>query len=201
MITREMIAEAVLAIGFDSLTMTKVADRLGVSHAALYSHVADRDDLVVAAADRAVTQMSVPDPADDWRNYLRAIAHALYEMELNNPGLNAALEDSDGVSEVLRVRLAEVHGELVNLGFDASAAFMALELVAVIASDSADRSTRLLRRSQRSRVELGEAWSEGYDDELRTLMIAATTTEPTEWFTNKLEVVLDGVGTSLAPKG
>lgn len=200
-ITREMIAEAVLAVGFDSLTMTKVADRLGVSHAALYSHVADRDDLVVAATDRAIEAMDLPAPVRDWRPYLRAIANALYRMELTHPGLHAALEESDGVSVALRDRLAEVHGQLVELGFEAPSAFLALELVASVAGDSARRSVRLLRRSDRSRAELGEAWSDGYDDELRGLMIDATTSEPTAWFEHKLEVVLDGVHASLAPKG
>ncbi|MBN9179457.1 MAG: TetR family transcriptional regulator, partial [Microbacterium sp.] len=69
-VTREAVADAALDLGFDGLTVTAVGDRLGVSHAALYRHVRDRDDLVRAATERLAERHPPPPPAEHWRETL-----------------------------------------------------------------------------------------------------------------------------------
>jgi AcrR family transcriptional regulator len=53
-LSRDAIADAVIEVGFENLTLVAVAERLGVTHASLYGNVTDRDDLVIAAADRLI---------------------------------------------------------------------------------------------------------------------------------------------------
>lgn len=198
-LTREMIADAALAIGFDNITMTNVADRLGVSHAALYTHVRDRADLVVAAVDRLAAGIDWPPPDPDWDAYLRAEAAAIYRAMFDHPGLTAALDEADDVPEVFKQHLAEVHAHLVSLGFDPTDAFLAIDLVADLAGDSAQRSAQLVRRGDEARRELGEAWSKGYDEDLRILMADALVADPMQWFDAKLNIVMAGIEVRLAP--
>ena len=55
-IDRTAIAEAVLELGLDGISMKAVADHLGVSVAGLYHHVANRHELLVLAAERSLSR-------------------------------------------------------------------------------------------------------------------------------------------------
>ena len=54
-IDRDAIAEAVLELGLDGISMKAVADHLGVSVAGLYHHVSNRRELLVLAAERSLS--------------------------------------------------------------------------------------------------------------------------------------------------
>jgi AcrR family transcriptional regulator len=63
--------------GFGALTLTRVAELLGVTTMALYHHVASRDELVV---DRVITRTLVApalDPDAGWEEQVRASLRAL----------------------------------------------------------------------------------------------------------------------------
>ena len=77
-IDRERIIEAALDVGFDNLSMKRVADRLGVHPSALYYHFSDRAELEQSVA-AAVIDLTIDDrwmPADDasWQDWVRALA-------------------------------------------------------------------------------------------------------------------------------
>ncbi|GGK94255.1 TetR/AcrR family transcriptional regulator C-terminal domain-containing protein [Mangrovihabitans endophyticus] len=71
-----------------SLSMRRVAESLGVGTMSLYTYVASRAELVEAMLDsvygEAVTQLEKISPSD-WRNGLRHVAAANWEMYLQHP--------------------------------------------------------------------------------------------------------------------
>ncbi len=77
--------------GLDALTMRHLAERLGVVPMAIYRHVSNKDDLIDALLDLAVSQVPLPDPALDWRTGLRALAVAIRATMLSHPGVVAPL--------------------------------------------------------------------------------------------------------------
>ncbi|MFT4745043.1 MAG: AcrR family transcriptional regulator [Nitriliruptoraceae bacterium] len=77
-LTRDAIVAAAITIadadGIDSVSMRKVADRVGSGAMSLYHHVQDKDDLFAAALEHVLT--GVPHPTcddEDWRTPLRTI--------------------------------------------------------------------------------------------------------------------------------
>ena len=56
-VSRRLIAEAALEVGLSTLTLTSLANRLGVDHSTLYRHVASRDDIVAAHAEGTVQRL------------------------------------------------------------------------------------------------------------------------------------------------
>lgn len=87
-ITRAAIIQAALAIGLDDVTMTSVAERLGVSVAALYRHVGGRSELVRLAADAHLRDSITPkDVGQHWATLARAYAAMLFESFAGQPGL------------------------------------------------------------------------------------------------------------------
>ena len=74
-IDRDQIARAVLDIGTERATMSRVATQLGVSLPGLYHHVKNRDELLRLAAQRAL--VSAPPPryqGEHWASWLRTYA-------------------------------------------------------------------------------------------------------------------------------
>ena len=70
-ISRQMIAEAAHQVGLDGLTLRAVADRLGVSIAALYHHVSGKDELMRLAAEYSAAKVPLPrDTGQHWAVWL-----------------------------------------------------------------------------------------------------------------------------------
>ncbi|MEM9033588.1 MAG: TetR/AcrR family transcriptional regulator [Actinomycetota bacterium] len=88
-LTRRSIAEAALEGGLEQLTLATVAERLEVSHAALYRHFTNRDDLVLAVMDLIAEQVEWPAPTDDWTHYLRRLGEQLVTSFVEHPALVA----------------------------------------------------------------------------------------------------------------
>jgi TetR/AcrR family tetracycline transcriptional repressor len=80
----ELLAER----GVDALTMRALAERLGVSPNALYSHVASKTDLVDAVLDDLLAQVEAPAPdVDDPKAGLHALMASTHDVLLAHPGL------------------------------------------------------------------------------------------------------------------
>jgi AcrR family transcriptional regulator len=74
--------------GVDGLSMRRLARRLGVAPNALYSHVADRDDLIDALLDDTLNEVQAPDlDEDDWRDGIEAMMRRTYDVLLAHPDL------------------------------------------------------------------------------------------------------------------
>ncbi|MEL4503910.1 TetR family transcriptional regulator [Luteococcus sp. H138] len=83
----EVIAAAVTILddyGLGDLSMRRLADALGVKAGALYWHVANKQSLLAAVADRILAELPDPDPALDVRAALTVWAHGLRRVLLGH---------------------------------------------------------------------------------------------------------------------
>jgi AcrR family transcriptional regulator len=91
-LTREEIVREALALleeqGPGSLSMRKLAERVGVTPNALYTHIRGKADLVDALIDQVYAGLELdPDRSGDWREQLATLAVALRHHLLDYPAL------------------------------------------------------------------------------------------------------------------
>ncbi len=166
----DMIAQAVLDVGFVRLTYACVGERLGVSLATLFRHVRGRDELSRLGLDLAIRRHEWPGLDQPWRPLLAAWAESAWLLWADHPG--AAVEVSRGVIPPAAQQLTdEVSAALVRVGFTPTCAARAVDLVFDLATDS--------RRSAET--------------------IDTRRGDPHELFAGKLQVVLAGIEAELAP--
>jgi AcrR family transcriptional regulator len=88
-ISRELIVDAAVSAGnLDTLTMRELAARLGVTHAALYRWVKNRDQLFDTINEVMVERvLPAEGPRDrDWRPWLARLAWGMHDQFLALPG-------------------------------------------------------------------------------------------------------------------
>ncbi|MEV1295981.1 helix-turn-helix domain-containing protein [Pseudonocardia sp. NPDC049635] len=195
-VSREAIADAALALGFDRLTVTAVGERLGVSHGALYRHVTDRDDVVRAAAERLVELHPPPPAAQRWPDTLVAAALAYWELLRSTPGFVEAILASPAAREPLHVHGTALTRAMLAHGLSPETAVLAADSVLDLAQDSARTAARLDEADpERIRRRITARLSEDDDEPAREVIIGALLGDPGEWFRRKLDVVVRGLGT------
>ena len=99
----------------DALTMRSLADELGVTAMALYSHVANKDEILDEIIDGVLSQEAMPPPVDaaDWKAWTVTAAERLQGVLVRYPalldrycrrpvGVPAALRRMEASFEVLR---------------------------------------------------------------------------------------------------
>ncbi|MFV3288667.1 TetR/AcrR family transcriptional regulator [Pseudomonas sp. NY11955] len=90
-ITRERIADVSIAIGLPSLTFVGVAAALGVSHMALYKHVANIEALKCLVAEEIFQRWQIPRAdgraCEDLQAYLTRFATSVQGFVKAHPGL------------------------------------------------------------------------------------------------------------------
>ncbi|MGF7022889.1 TetR family transcriptional regulator [Brachybacterium tyrofermentans] len=204
------IGGAVVTVGFREVTFAAVADRLGVGQATVYRHAANRDELVRLGLEEAVSGFAWPDLTGRWDSLLRRWAVASWRAWEKHPGAVFAI--SRGVIPPSIVGLADrIGGALVERGFIAADAVLAVDLVFDLAADNR-RGVEALdtirepgETAARGGVEHGwrtapvSPGPEG-QHEVRAEMVRAIRVEPVEWFERKLGVVLAGIAQELAPR-
>ena len=83
-LSRERVLRAAIALadqgGFESLTMRRLAKKLGVEAMSLYNHVASKDDLLDAMVDVVFAEIEDPSPGGDWRSEMRKRALSVREV-------------------------------------------------------------------------------------------------------------------------
>jgi TetR/AcrR family transcriptional regulator, tetracycline repressor protein len=120
-LTRESVlgqARAALAEdGVEGLSMRRLARRLGVAPNALYSHVANRDDLIDALLDDALNAVRAPDPdRGDWRRGIQTMMRSTYEVLLAHPDLVPLYVARRGARGPRAVALGETMLQLLARG-------------------------------------------------------------------------------------
>lgn len=153
-IDREAITDAVLAVGLESATMQSVAQRIGVSTAALYHHVDGRDGLLRMACERLLAENdSVLEAGKSWAQLLWDWAFEIHEVLAAGPVLieftvNGVIGDDKHLPAVGRLVDA-----LVAQGFAEHAAIAAVETVGAVATGSAIQTIR-----ERREIDAGRSW-------------------------------------------
>lgn len=88
---RQDILDAALAIaderGLHAVSMRAVAERVGLTSMALYPHVGDKDGLLDGLVGRLLSELPLPNPASDWRDRLRTLAHAMRRLAKRHPAV------------------------------------------------------------------------------------------------------------------
>lgn len=73
--------------GLPALSMRRVAETLGVGAMSLYTHVPGKAELLDVMLDTVTGETVHPDDTTDWRERLRRIAHANWNLYLRHPWL------------------------------------------------------------------------------------------------------------------
>ncbi|MFB9904559.1 TetR/AcrR family transcriptional regulator [Allokutzneria oryzae] len=197
-LNRELIADAAIAVGFTDLTLASVAERLSATHAALYRHVADRDDLVVAAVERLVAGLPPPAGPLDWRTLLETETWALWDMYADNPGVDQVLCAVPAAREVFVGRTITLIRRLCEAGFDVESAVLVADIVVDFARASGGTAARLHRtKTGQVKDALTRAWSDPADQETLRLVTGLVRQDHRPWAARKLEIVLDGIAVSV----
>ncbi|RAJ71271.1 TetR family transcriptional regulator [Streptomyces sp. Amel2xB2] len=92
-LSREQIVETALGCDLRTMTMRDLAERLGVSHSALYRWVRDRDQLLDLVSE-VVVERILPEAeptAGTWRQWLTDLAWGMHDQFLAVPGYAAHL--------------------------------------------------------------------------------------------------------------
>ncbi len=88
---RKAVEEALKIIdaeGLDAFSIRRLADRLGVNGASLYHHFANKEEIVVRAAELALAKVRTPDTSDEtWHTWLPRNAKMLGQAVRQHPGL------------------------------------------------------------------------------------------------------------------
>lgn len=181
----EMIAQAALDDGLSDFSMPSVARRLGVAHSGLYRYVADREELLIKALDRAVLTQSWPSPDLEWQDLLRAIGEATWKLCDAYPGLDRATlavpKSPRAIEDTVEAWIASIHHQ----GFLLEDAAVAVEFVFTLALSSSAEMARL--RIVQSRRENGAPAPEikAYENE--------EIWRGRGWYARKLDIVLAGL--------
>ena len=94
-LTVDRILRAALALadegGLESLSMRRIASRLGVQAMSLYNHVANKEEIIDGLVETVVAEFEPPDVADEWKTALRLRATSAHESLLRHPWAIMAL--------------------------------------------------------------------------------------------------------------
>jgi TetR/AcrR family transcriptional regulator, tetracycline repressor protein len=101
-LTRDRIVDEALALvdreGADALTMRNLGAALGVDPTAVYRHFRDKDEILLAMADRLFAEMADGiRPHEDWRDVLRDNAWKARRVYLSHPAMARMLSVSPEV--------------------------------------------------------------------------------------------------------
>jgi AcrR family transcriptional regulator len=88
-LSKERVLRAAIGLadegGIDSLTMRKLAQKLGVEAMSLYHYVAKKDDILDGIVDLVISEIAVPPREADWKAATREIAISAHEVLLRHP--------------------------------------------------------------------------------------------------------------------
>jgi AcrR family transcriptional regulator len=70
--------------GIESLTMRRLAERLGVEAMSLYNHVRDKDAMLAGIVDLVINEVALPSPDEDWEVAVKRCALSAHEVLLRH---------------------------------------------------------------------------------------------------------------------
>jgi AcrR family transcriptional regulator len=128
LLNRELIRDTALEMldthGAAGLSMRRLAERLGVQAASLYTHYPTKDDLLDAVADLVVADVDTSGFARDWRHGLLTWARSYRDALAAHPGAVPLVATGAGRREGFLAMADAVHGGLVGGGWSPRTATM-----------------------------------------------------------------------------
>lgn len=119
-LTTDRIAAAALAVGdregVKAMTMRRIAAELGCDPMALYRHFPDRQALLDAVADLALTDAPDPDPSQPWEARLVAVLTAIRTAAMRHPGIAAHIAGRPPLQRNGRRLAVAIIGALTEAG-------------------------------------------------------------------------------------
>lgn len=115
----------IAADGLASFSLRGLADALGVAPNALYNHIRDREDLLVAVTDRFVADIRLPAGQQPWPDWIRAAAASLRTQLGSHPGLTELILARAGATAAGPGMLARFLDRLTSAGMHRAVAHVA----------------------------------------------------------------------------
>lgn len=221
-LTRAQIVAAAIELlaseGTEALSMRKLGAKLNAGATSLYTHVANKDEIIELAADQVIGELTVPDPAHPggWRAAMREYATELRGLILRNPWL-AAVFGEIGTLYLGPNMMRSCEGVLAVLesaGFDEERADNAMNVLFgyVVGITSAEAaSLAVIRRSGLDAADwldkmlaAGEAASRNYPRLHKRYTSKADSADvrmPADTFAQQVEIILDGLDPALRGYG
>lgn len=129
-LSRSVIEEAVLEVGFAHVSTTVVARHLGVDQSSLYRHIRSRDELIMGAVDRVLQAQPWPDIDNRWECYVHDMALCLWQMLRAHPGMATVMLAMQGFPPRAGALLNEGVAAFVADGWNMEDAVLLLDSVA-----------------------------------------------------------------------
>ncbi|WP_010533662.1 TetR/AcrR family transcriptional regulator [Brachybacterium squillarum] len=147
-LTRRLIVDTALEFitdrGFDALTMRSLAQVLDTGPSALYVYFKNKQHLVDALVDAALTDVEIPDSEDDmpWTVQLEPIAMESIHSLARHPGLGTGMVGRVPSAHAL-LRISEAYLRiLITSGHDVNTALLAVDVLnSVVITEANEIST------------------------------------------------------------
>jgi AcrR family transcriptional regulator len=197
------IVRAGAAIGLPALSVTAVAEALGVSPPSLYRHVRDRDALEALVGEHLTAGYELPrDRGQPWADYLVELGHSLRELLLAHPGLGRYLQRLGAESAgTLRI-IDHCDQVLVSRGLAPVEALLVGATVANFAVAAVERQQAMATPSAAEAIQRFSTAVEAIGpDRLPTLVRAVSEfrqLDPDVYFDWSLRCLVDGMAARLA---
>jgi AcrR family transcriptional regulator len=169
-LTRAAVVEAALAMadeeGMETLSMRRLAARLGVEAMSLYNHVGDKRDLVEAVVNLVLARIPMPDTSLGWRARLQTMAIGLYETLIRHPAVVLALlrEEARPVDPAVLARFDAAVAALAESGLPPPAQVRAFRSIMAMCFGFVLAHTQGLSRTRAEAETLWAQWdSTQYD--------------------------------------
>lgn len=132
-LSRTQIVDAALRLSaggnLEALSMRALADALGVTPMALYRHVADKDEIMLAVTGVRLEEQQLPSPNLDWRTYLYELAACLRDLLRSDPGVLGLFSRRPVTVPAAKARLEAAVDVLTRAGFGSNEAVRAYATV------------------------------------------------------------------------
>ncbi|WP_344059437.1 TetR/AcrR family transcriptional regulator [Microbacterium pumilum] len=120
-LSRDRVLEAAIDIadedGLDALTMRRLGEALGIEAMSVYTHIANKEDLLNGMVDAVFAEIELPSHSDDWRTALHKRSESFRDM-LTRHSWATSLKDSGTNPGPATLRHHDrVLGTLRNAGF------------------------------------------------------------------------------------
>lgn len=118
-------------VGLDSLTMRRLGEELGVEAMSIYTHVANKEDLLTGMIDAVFAEIELPSHSDDWKTAMRKRSVSFRDALSRHPWATSLKDSGTAPGPATLRHLDRALGTLRNGGFS-----LALTAHAISAIDS-----------------------------------------------------------------